>query len=225
MGLLGSTSSRRSALLALFFVASSVVVSAEFPEGFSCKESKDGVTGSAARYISAKPGVKDKVQTGPRGEFGKCPPESGRDIGKSWCQSTIARKKAVKAGGGALSQGTTRSAHFPSSSLFSLPRSLPPFSLPPFSPSLPLLFLTPPLLLPFKTAFKKKKKKKTGRVRRPLRRQLGLHELHLLRRRRPGLRQRLCRRAPDPGEDVHARRRGVQARQGPPAAGREAGGV
>ena len=64
MGLFGSTSSRRSALLALFFVASSsaaAAVSAEFPDGFSCKETKDGVTGSAARYISAKPGVKDKV--------------------------------------------------------------------------------------------------------------------------------------------------------------------
>ena len=62
MGIFGSTSSRRSALLALFFVASAAAgVSADFPDGFSCKESKDGVTGSAARYISAKPGVKDKV--------------------------------------------------------------------------------------------------------------------------------------------------------------------
>ena len=58
-----SSSSRRSSLLALFFVASIDIsgCAAEFPDGFSCKETKDGVTGSAARYIAAKPGVKDKV--------------------------------------------------------------------------------------------------------------------------------------------------------------------
>lgn len=63
MGLFGtsSSSSRRSSLLALFFLASACAVSAEFPDGFSCKETKDGITGSAARYISVKPGVKDKV--------------------------------------------------------------------------------------------------------------------------------------------------------------------
>ena len=67
MGLFGSSSStkRSASLLALFFLSASLA-SAEFPDGFTCKETKDGVTGSAARYISAKPGVKDKVQLSER---------------------------------------------------------------------------------------------------------------------------------------------------------------
>lgn len=74
MALFGFTSSRRSALLAIFFLAASIGhASAEFPEGFSCKETKDGVTGSAARYISAKPEVKSKVRSNKGGgERGRC---------------------------------------------------------------------------------------------------------------------------------------------------------
>lgn len=95
MGIFGSTSSRRSALLALFFVASAAAagVSADFPDGFSCKESKDGVTGSAARYISAKPGVKDKVtdERGLRGEgiIGSCCARARKEL---LANSTDARK-------------------------------------------------------------------------------------------------------------------------------------
>ena len=69
MGLFGSSSSSRGSALLLIFMASSLAnfVSADFPSGFACAETKDGVTGSASRYISAKPGVKDKVQLSEKG--------------------------------------------------------------------------------------------------------------------------------------------------------------
>lgn len=197
MGLFGSTSSRRSALLALFFVASAAaVVSADFPDGFSCKESKDGVTGSAARYISAKPGVKDKVtdERGLRGGIIGDLCASPERVG----QFDRCEKKLPALRERALSQGRRQRGA-------------------------PFFFLSLSHLL--NCSFPHKKKTKTGRLRRPLRRQPGLHQLHLLRRRRPRLRQRVRWRAPDSRKDVHARRGRVQAGQGAAAAGREARGV
>lgn len=66
MALFGK-SSRRAASLALLFLASSSAagfVASEFPSGFDCAEIKEGTTGSAQRYIAAKPDVKSKVKEG-----------------------------------------------------------------------------------------------------------------------------------------------------------------
>jgi hypothetical protein len=68
MALFGKASKRKSALLALFFAASCSTtsnlirgVAADFPPGFNCAQNQEGTTGSAQRYIAAKPDVKSKV--------------------------------------------------------------------------------------------------------------------------------------------------------------------